>query len=157
MRSGGTSATTPPWPTLASLTPCGLATSTLVGNVAVPDAGLSTISEIVRRPCQVTWSSGFGSAEPAIQGVSSRELNRLSGPYCTSESRVELAVTRKVDLLTGARLLMRRSSAAPGVATAVAVMPTHCAADAWNVRASTWLAWAEPGAAAGEAACCWKE
>ena len=79
VRSGGTSRTTPPWPTLASRVPCGLAISTLAGNAA-PETGLSTSSLIVRLPCQITCSSGVESAELAIHGVP-LALNRLSGPY----------------------------------------------------------------------------
>ena len=154
VRSGGSTRTTPPGPTLASRVPCGLATSTLVGNAA-PDAGLSISSLIVRLPGQVRCSTGVESVELAIQGVP-LPLNKLSGPYWSSESQVELADTWKVDRPTCARLPTRRSSAAPGTATAAAVTVNDWAAGTWNVRASTWLA-CGPGAAAGEGASWRKE
>src|ERR1022692_318120 len=132
--SGGTISVRPSRPTLAKRVPFGLMILMASGAAAKPDTGKMTISRIVRRPRQLSRSTGFGP--PAIQAPPTPGRNRLAAARPGSEPRVELADTSSERRPVGRNWPRIASSAGPGTASAAADSLNEANPGRLNVRAN---------------------
>src|SRR5215472_1601372 len=132
--SGGTISVSPSKPTLAKRTPFGLVILIDAGAAAKPGTDWMTMRLIVRMPCQLSLSTGLGP--PAIHAPGWPGRNRFLGDSVGSDPKVELAVTSRVFLRTGLRLLSSASRPGPGRAMAAADNRNDAVRGVTKVRSS---------------------